>query len=387
MNALLARSDESTLAVQMELQDGRLSLCGERRDVRGGYSGGQLSDLAEQAAEIAAEPGGLLLMPAESIARLKALWAAWHLNDMRAGCEHQTGPDWDAGKRLEFRTYSVDWDDRRQLEREAEKNAAALGPRAAAQDATGDAFRRFSHAATLLHLLKGAEVKPFAFAAISPQAAALLGQHFELVPEHEAGAYRANPEAWLAKHRRRHRFLLQHRPPLLVRVVHQRAGHTRPTEHPEGFLAKPCPTCGYKYGTAWRRVEVPAEVIAELRAILGAAEPPPDPSEPYRRAGLSMTLTRGDSRPGWGAGSHHYHVTLERAGRRCSFPFSQGSGHTKEPTLADVVECLRSDDAAADGDENLGLSPREVRNLLRQVDRVRYVLGDACERFGFGGAR
>lgn len=41
----------------------------------------------------------------------------------------------------------------------------------------------------------------------------------------------------------------------------------RPDEHPKGLLGAPCPECGYKYGTAWKREEVPAEVLAELATI------------------------------------------------------------------------------------------------------------------------
>ena len=40
-----------------------------------------------------------------------------------------------------------------------------------------------------------------------------------------------------------------------------------PTEHPEGLLTKPCPICGYKYGTAWLKEEVPAQVLATLAEL------------------------------------------------------------------------------------------------------------------------
>lgn len=36
-------------------------------------------------------------------------------------------------------------------------------------------------------------------------------------------------------------------------------GHTFSTEHPEGLLGKPCPVCGYKYGTKWLYVPIPTE--------------------------------------------------------------------------------------------------------------------------------
>ncbi len=41
----------------------------------------------------------------------------------------------------------------------------------------------------------------------------------------------------------------------------------RPDEHPEGLLGKPCPVCGYKYGTAWCQEDVPLEVIEWLKAL------------------------------------------------------------------------------------------------------------------------
>ena len=39
------------------------------------------------------------------------------------------------------------------------------------------------------------------------------------------------------------------------------------SEHPKGLLSKPCPACGYKYGSAWLKEEVPPEVISFLEAL------------------------------------------------------------------------------------------------------------------------
>jgi hypothetical protein len=36
-------------------------------------------------------------------------------------------------------------------------------------------------------------------------------------------------------------------------------------EHPRGFLMKPCPVCGYKYGSAWLKEEIPQKVIDEIK--------------------------------------------------------------------------------------------------------------------------
>lgn len=40
------------------------------------------------------EPG----FNAEVVARLQSIWSRWHLNDMRAGCEHQR--DWETGREV-----------------------------------------------------------------------------------------------------------------------------------------------------------------------------------------------------------------------------------------------------------------------------------------------
>jgi len=40
-----------------------------------------------------------------------------------------------------------------------------------------------------------------------------------------------------------------------------------PKEHPKGLLTKKCPVCGYRYGTAWLKEEVPVEALAFLRKL------------------------------------------------------------------------------------------------------------------------
>lgn len=37
-----------------------------------------------------------------------------------------------------------------------------------------------------------------------------------------------------------------------------------PGQHKDGVLNKPCPKCGYKYGSAWLRKEVPQDVLVWL---------------------------------------------------------------------------------------------------------------------------
>jgi hypothetical protein len=45
------------------------------------------------------------------------------------------------------------------------------------------------------------------------------------------------------------------------------AGWVTTSGHPEGLLNKPCPVCGYKYGSAWNKEAVPDGVSDWLRGL------------------------------------------------------------------------------------------------------------------------
>jgi hypothetical protein len=42
----------------------------------------------------------------------------------------------------------------------------------------------------------------------------------------------------------------------------------RKKEHPKGLLCAPCPECGYKYGTEWKREELPADIVETIDGLL-----------------------------------------------------------------------------------------------------------------------
>lgn len=50
-------------------------------------------------------------------------------------------------------------------------------------------------------------------------------------------------------------------------------GWVRRDEHPLGLLGEPCPTCGYKYRTAWLHEDVPADVLDFLRSLPSVKTP------------------------------------------------------------------------------------------------------------------
>lgn len=59
---------------------------------------------------------------------------------------------------------------------------------------------------------------------------------------------------------------------------------------------------------------------------------------------LTMSAKRTDSNPHMsGEGMRHWRCTIRNGRRSMTVAFSQGSGHTTDPTLADVLDCLASD--------------------------------------------
>ena len=49
-------------------------------------------------------------------------------------------------------------------------------------------------------------------------------------------------------------------------------GWLKQTEHPDGLLCRPCPVCGYKYGTEWRYMPIPEEDEKIILKLLKTGE-------------------------------------------------------------------------------------------------------------------
>ncbi len=91
------RKHSVEITIEVKDKEGRavLSMCGDvwlpgRRDI---IMGGQMQDSIHAMLTIAA-------YSKESIDKLLAIWDRWHLNDMRAGCEHQRAT-WNVAKPLQ----------------------------------------------------------------------------------------------------------------------------------------------------------------------------------------------------------------------------------------------------------------------------------------------
>lgn len=155
---------------------------------------------------------------ADTWLRFVDVWETWHLNDMRAACEHQRG--WDTGREILLYHWRLD-DETHKAQRAAKRDADA-------------------------QLLEHGAVT------VSDETRALLNLPWAVVtvtadtPEH----YTKPTEGLGVQH-----------------VERKTAGWVKPSEHPDGLLTKPCDVCGYKYGTKWLHEDVPADVLDFLAAL------------------------------------------------------------------------------------------------------------------------
>lgn len=165
----------------------------------------------------------------ERVARLLEVWERWHLNGMNAACEHQRADGWTekASEEITLYYWRTTQETRRAI-REAEKAAAEA-------------------------LRSGQTV------ALAPETLALVALPSEVTTasaEPPAGPYMANGPQYEGDQFNR------------ASEVKTR-GWVRPEEHPAGLLAAPCPTCGYRYGSAWLREELPADILEWLAQFSG----------------------------------------------------------------------------------------------------------------------
>ena len=205
------RAHPRPVTVTVKYANGRLSLTGEI-----GYRGNDGCGQIRKPEFSSFEPG----WNQESVDRLWDIWDRWHLNDMRPGCAHQRiDPDWDTTRKIEITKFG--WTKKYYEMRRAAEHG----------------------------LLDNDGYVEYASAVAPVVDAATLGFQAPKSP--------ADPRAAKA---------------LEMGLIEPKgtelkaAGWVDYRTHPEGLLCKPCPVCGYGYGTAWRLEQVPEEIIAWFNA-------------------------------------------------------------------------------------------------------------------------
>ena len=206
------------VAIHWDLK--RLSITGVHGPLANGdaYGGcGQCIDTLRAVDEYA--PG----WDALSVKRLADIWEAWHLNDMRPGCEHQRG-EWDPSEEISLYHYKLNGDvcvERRGVKKESMESLEANGN-----------------------------------VEITPEQKRLLSLPYTIVTD---GDGENGPDATEYS---------------LDRIEKKTTGWVYPKDHPKGLLCKACPQCGYKYGTSWLHEEVPVDVIQDLMGFPDSDQKP-----------------------------------------------------------------------------------------------------------------
>ena len=148
--------------------------------------------------------------------QIMELWTKWHLNDMNAGCKHQRAMHW-GDKQLTIATHQlIDsvWSKQRALESKAKEMLATTGK--------VTVNKRDQELLNLQWRIEGPEKLP-----------ANLKKFYELKGTEQKAS-----------------------------------GWVEPSMHPEGVLTKPCPKCGYKYGTSWVYVGIETKDLKKIMELL-----------------------------------------------------------------------------------------------------------------------
>lgn len=147
------------------------------------------------------------------------LWELYHLNDMHPECEHQAAAGWrnEAAKKVNLYKFTMTTE--AISEQHKIKNAVIQ----AAKD--GESLRLSKEKRLVLSLDYS------------------ITTHSDTLPETLAPYYK------------------------LKETEIKALGWLKETEHPNGILSKPCPVCGYKYGSSWVYFPIPEndeKIIIEL---------------------------------------------------------------------------------------------------------------------------
>lgn len=196
---------------------GRLSITGVEGPMSNGNCKGACGQILDHIVINEYAPG----WDHDLLVKFLDVWDRWHLNDMRPGCEHQRG--W-GKKTIKVNYYNLNRDIRDK------------------QEAIRKEF--------MCKLSLGKEVM------LTPDEIKILIYPVDLTVPGETD----NEEYNLARANILKSYTLK-------RTKTEFAANVYPTIHPEGVLTKPCPICGYEYGTSWLKEDLPHDIIYFLEGL------------------------------------------------------------------------------------------------------------------------
>lgn len=196
--------------IKIKYKDNRLSLCG----VVGPMTNGNCKGSAGQCTDEIRKGTPTEQWTSEMLVKLCDIWDEWHLNDMKADCEHQ----------------------RADKEFQQQKSETVIVYK-------------------WLHLLD--EVSKEKKAVSEYVEKELFENSTVTLTERQHFLYRL--QSCIYNH------VGDYDTSLYVHkendIEHKALNWITPEQHERGLLCKPCPVCGYKYGSSWKTIDVPDEVI------------------------------------------------------------------------------------------------------------------------------
>ena len=215
------RKRPSDAFAKITYADGKLSITG----VIGPYASGNCAGSAGQCVDEIRKGKPVDGWTREMLNRFCDAWDKWHLNDMRAYCAHQKELGWDEMAHEPMTLYHY------------KLNSGALKKQSEAKD---DAVQ---------HLKTGVPFVP------SPE------QTFYANLQYFLNIYTPIDEE-------RGKYYEPHKDILTKSTTETKTrGWVRFDEDERGILCRPCPVCGYKYGSAWLKEDVPEDVLEFLRGL------------------------------------------------------------------------------------------------------------------------
>lgn len=152
--------------------------------------------------------------------RIYAMWKKYHLNDMHPECEHQRELGWPERARQSVTIYTHTL------------NSDTI-------------LKRHKIESSVMERIKKGET-----VSLSESDRDLLNLQYEIktwkgcLPEDIASYYK------------------------LDRTDKRTLGWLEPEEHPEGLLCRPCPVCGYRYGTAWKYMPIKPDDLQTIKSLM-----------------------------------------------------------------------------------------------------------------------
>lgn len=188
------------------------------------------------------------------------LWDKWHLNDTRPGCKHQMAEEWGSkgSKQLTLVDVKVEtWNIRlKDVEIETQKAITRMYDwYRSCMDAKKGIFTKKDETPEQRSQRMRMERSKIAQFVNHPTTVPVI-RFF-----HKVFVAALNNEAYEPKGQMEESWYAANGGPIKIKIEKKSSGWVRPTEHSDGVLTKACPVCGYQYGTAWVREEVPQNVI------------------------------------------------------------------------------------------------------------------------------